>query len=170
MTPSEFNHTVLTPGLAFLRQHVPSMPLGRDVQVLMLAIAGQESNWSARVQGGGGPAHGFWQYERAGGVRGVLTHPATKLLIGDICIILKLKPLEWPVWTQMAKPEGDTLSVCMARLLLWTDPAPIPACEDYDATWDYYERNWRPGKPRRDAWDAILEASVAAIDKAGAVA
>ncbi len=36
-----------------------------------------------------------------------------------------------------------------ARLLLWTDAKPLPAIGDEQGAWDYYLRNWRPGKPTR---------------------
>ena len=39
-----------------------------------------------------------------------------------------------------------------ARLLLWTDPRPLPAIGDVKAAWQYYLRNWRPGKPHEKTW------------------
>ena len=42
--------------------------------------------------------------------------------------------------------EGhDRLATAFARLLLWTDPHPIPTEER--AAWDCYLRLWQPGKP-----------------------
>ena len=46
----------------------------------------------------------------------------------------------------------DVLAAGIARLLLWTDPAPLPELGDVDAGWNYYDRNWRPGAPRPEAW------------------
>ena len=49
---------------------------------LLLAIGLQESGLCERCQiidgGGKGPARGLWQFERGGGVVGVLTHPLTR--------------------------------------------------------------------------------------------
>lgn len=50
--------------------------------------------------------------------------------------------------------EGhDRLATAFARLLLWTDPHPIPTEER--AAWDCYLRLWRPGKPRPAEWPAL---------------
>jgi len=49
--------------------------------------------------------------------------------------------------------ETDDVFACgVARLLLWTDPRKLPAADDEDGAWEYYLRNWRPGKPHRDRW------------------
>ena len=37
-------------------------------------------------------------------------------------------------------------------LLLWTDPRPLPRIGEVQAAWDYYIRNWRPGKPHPKSW------------------
>jgi hypothetical protein len=116
---------------------------------MLLAIAGQESGWTHRVQVGG-PAHSFWQFEEGGGVRGVLSHPATKDKIKSVCAELGV-PCEADAVYQ-AMINNDVLAACMARLLLFTDPAPLPAVGAWHDGWDYYQRNWRPGAPHPEAW------------------
>ena len=163
MTPQEFETKIMTPGIAFMKQHAPQVPWQRNAHVLLLAIAGQESDWTARVQSGNGPAHSFWQFERAGGVRGVIHHPVTGPIIKTICTADGVACEEHAAWEKMGKADGDNLSVCMARLLLFTDQAAIPPPDDEDATWNYYERNWRPGKPHRQGWPARIQAADRAV-------
>jgi hypothetical protein len=159
MTPDQFEEQIMTPGIAFMQQHAPKVAWQRNAHVLVLAIAGQESDWTARVQSGNGPAHSFWQFERPGGVRGVISHPTTSPIMRTLCAAVGIACEEHAVWDLMAKPEGDSLSLCMARLLLLTDPAAIPPPSDEDGTWDYYNRNWRPGAPHREGWTARIRAA-----------
>jgi hypothetical protein len=162
MTADEFEANIMTPGIAFMQQQAPQVPWQRNAHVLALAIAGQESDWSARVQSGNGPAHSFWQFEQGGGVRGVINHPTSGPIITTICAAVPVACEEHAVWEIMGQAAGDNLSLCMARLLLFTDPAPIPPPDDEEATWQYYLRNWRPGQPNRQRWSArIQEANLA---------
>ena len=65
-------------------------------------------------------------------------------------------------------PVGAATTLAGAkRLLLLTDPKPLPVIGDTDGSWEYYLRNWRPGKPHRHTWDdlygkafALMEAEV----------
>lgn len=162
MTAADFNTTILVPALAWFTQHVPTIPVSRNAHVLELAIAGQEGDWQYRVQHGNGPAHSFWQMERAGGVTGVLNHPASKAAALTLCAAVPVVPDPIHVWGLFATAAGDNLAASFARLLLWTDPHAIPPPTDEDGTWNYYLRNWRPGKPHRDGWhDRITQANAA---------
>lgn len=118
-------------------------------RVLSLAIAGQESAWQYRLQIGG-PARSFWQFEKGGGVRGVLRHPSSKDKIKAVCAELGVSCDEDTVYRDMA--DNDILAACMTRLLLFTDPRPLPAVGEVEAGWQYYLRNWRPGLPHPEAW------------------
>lgn len=127
--------------------------------VLMLAIGLQESRLTMRRQLVGsppkptGPAAGLWQFERGGGVRGVLTHDASKHKARGLCAARAVPAETGTVWDML--PHDDVLAAGFARLLLYTDPAPLPAPGEVDAAWNYYIRNWRPGKPHRQTWDAL---------------
>lgn len=147
MTPETFVSLVLDPGLATLR--TVGIPSDDRARLLILAICGQESNWEHRRQIGG-PARGFAQFERGGGVRGVLTHSASHAAIRRVCGLLDIPCDEATVYEAAA--WNDTLAVALARLLLWTDPRPLPARGDEHGAWVYYLRLWRPGKPHPDAW------------------
>lgn len=120
-------------------------------RVEMLAICLQESEGINRIQFGDGPAHGLWQMEEGGGVRGVMTHPSSRDYARAACYTRKLPFDQHTVWAALA--HDDVLAAAFARLLLWTDFHPLPGLDaPDDETWAYYERNWRPGKPRPADW------------------
>ena len=124
-----------------------------ELRVMLLAIGLQESGLTARAQvlngGGKGPARGLWQFER-GGVRGVYLHRASNELLRVLC---RARDVNFDVPQIWAMLEYDDVLACgVARLLLWTDPRPLPAVDDEGGAWDYYLRNWRPGKPHHDRW------------------
>jgi len=118
-----------------------------QARVALMAIAGQESNWSARTQANDGPARGYWQFEPAG-VAGVATHPATMGLLASVLSTLDLAGIS----PYAAIQFNDMLACSIARLLLWSDPAALPAVEDAEGCWNYYVRNWKPGKPDQTRW------------------
>ena len=60
------------------------------------------------------------------------------------------------------------LAAGIARLLLWTDPKPLPKRFEPRAeaqAWSYYERVWRPGKPHPETWDDCWRAAVKAVEE-----
>lgn len=65
----------------------------------------------------------------------------------------------------------DTLACIFARLLLWTDARALPAADaaSQQTAWNYYNRNWRPGKPHPAAWPANWKAALVAISAPVAV-
>jgi hypothetical protein len=116
---------------------------------LLLAIGWQESRFLHRAQLGG-PARGFWQFEQAGGVRGVLGHEQTRVIVRDAMAALSYRhPLTpWDCYTTIQ--HNDVAAAVFARLLLWTDPWPLP--DDEGEAWKLYLRTWRPGKPHEATW------------------
>jgi hypothetical protein len=145
--------SAITPALALLPGRLDSP----EARCMMLAIGLQESRLIARAQivngGGKGPARGLWQFERGGGVRGVLEHPATKAAAGAVCLARQVAPTPPAVWA--ALETDDVLAAAFARLLLLADPKPLPALGDSAGAWACYLRNWRPGKPKPDSWPAV---------------
>ena len=165
MTPQTFLTTILDPGLAWCAK-LPgwTIPPSDAARALLLAIAGQEGDWQYRIQQGPTPAaHGFYQFERGGGVRGILTHPASSAMAHAACAALPVTADEANVWGIMASRSGDNLATAFARLLLWTDPHSLPALNDEEAGWKYYDRLWRPGKPDRHRWSICHSQAVSAI-------
>lgn len=131
------------PALQLLPPSMDSQPARR----MLLAIGLQESEFRTRTQIMG-PARGFWQFERPGGVRGVLRHAASRSMAMDVCRARGVAPNEWEVYNRLA--GDDVLSAAFARLLLWTDPKPLPT--EASGAWDLYARTWRPGKPHPEKW------------------
>ena len=149
--------TVVEPGLALLPK-----PMDTDAaRVMLLAIGLQESRLIHRRQIGG-PARGLWQFERGGGVVGVLRHRASAELAEDVCAQRGVEPTPAKLYEALAL--DDLLACAIARLLLFTDPRPLPRTDaPAESAWDYYIRNWRPGKPHRRTWDAFHEVAVAVV-------
>ncbi len=135
---------IIAPALA----RMPQRQNSTAARVMLLAIALQESGLNARVQRHGGPARGLWQFEASGGVRGVLLHPQTHELARELCEAAGVEPEQGAV--HRALVDDDRLACQFARLLLWTDPQPLPVSEV--PAWDYYLRTWRPGRPRPSEW------------------
>lgn len=165
MNASEFLTTILNPGRDWCLQIPGWSPHFDDrARLLLLAIAGQESGWSARIQSGNGPAHGFWQFERGGGVTGVLASPSTRTMALKACnAAVPGLTFTGDVWNLLATPPGDHLAVAFARLLLWSDPARLPAQGDVAEAWDVYYRNWRPGKPDQDRFTDRYDGAMKAM-------
>lgn len=155
---AEVEATAIGPALALLPKSMDS----REARVMLRAIALQESRMKYRAQivdgGGKGPARGLWQFERAGGVKGVLTHPATKGLAQALCAARGVAADPRSVW--LALETDDVLAAGFARLLLWTDPHRMPAIGDPDDWWSAYVFSWRPGKPHRKTWDEFYQLAV----------
>lgn len=123
-----------------------------EARAMLLAIGLQESRFIHRRQIGG-PARGFWQFEQGGGVRGVLRHEASAQMADLVCRARSVPATEGAVYD--ALDDDDVLACCFARLLLWTDPKPLPPVGEVDLAWQLYIRTWRPGKPHRHTWGGL---------------
>lgn len=164
----QINAEIIDPALAFLPAKFDSV----RARVMLLAIGLQESRFEHRfqvVQGrprAKGPARGFWQFERGGGVRGVLRHPDSKDHARRICRLRRIASeapgAEQAVWITLER--DDLLACCFARLLLWTDVQPLPELGDADEAWDYYVRTWRPGKPHPETWPELYARALATFE------
>lgn len=118
---------------------------------MLIAIALQESDkLRARTQYQGGPARGFWQFEKGGGVVGVLSHPATKTHIERVIETLSYQPIANQC--HVAIEHNDILACSFARLLLWTLPAGLPGKDEAQLAYGQYLAAWRPGKPHPSTW------------------
>ncbi len=90
-----------------------------------------------------GPARSLWQFEAGGGVNGVLTRKATSEHIRIICAHYNVPATAKACWE--AIEHNDVLAACFARLLLWSDPLPLPKVNEPEKAFDLYIRTWRPG-------------------------
>lgn len=136
----------------------------KEAERFMLAIALQESRVTYRKQLGQqglptGPANSYWQFERGGGVKGVLNHASTKQRIAKILMAYDINRTEQDVWEAMR--YHDILAACMARLLIYTLPSSLPTTAQQG--WDQYISAWRPGRPHRQTWDAFWKQADEAV-------
>lgn len=146
MTLSDIIKTAINPALAILPMAMDS-PKAR---VMLLTTGLQESHFDYRRQMGNGPARGFWQFERGGGVKGVFTHSASSGHLHNLCLARNV-PFEIPaIWA--ALETDDVFAAGVARLLYYTDPKPLPAVDDAEGSWKLYLRTWRPGRPHPETW------------------
>ena len=156
MTPSALYTSAIVPAAALLwRQDSP------QARVMLLAIAGQESAWSTRIQIPGGAARSLWQAEKNGAVLNVLTSDATKSLLADVCAALDVPANLDTLFEAIA--WNDTLACCLARLQLWSSPIPMPALGDEVGALAMYHSIWRPGAYAPERWPAVYEAALAVV-------
>ena len=147
MTYHTFAHTI--PAAYSL---LPDRMASPEATALLLSVGLQESEFLFRRQMPKGPARGFWSFERAGGVQGVLEHGATKRHVR-----IALEALSYPTALDVyhvhaALEHNDVLACCFARLLLWTLPEALPWRLEVEVGWDQYLAAWRPGKPHIATW------------------
>lgn len=154
ITPANINTEILTPALALL----PAAMDATAARIELLAIGLQESKLIYRQQING-PARGLWQFERGGGVRGVMRHPTSSGIALKVCSERGVRFDEQVIYNRIA--IDDVLAAVFARLLLWTDPRAIP--DRADDAWDMYIRNWRPGKPHPETWPDYYRQATKAV-------
>ncbi len=147
----------IVPGLKYL----PSEMDSPQARAMLLAIGFQESRFEHRKQIGG-PANSFWQFERGGGVVGIIKHPAVSEIARNVCreLVIPFIPSE----CYEAIVYNDILACCFARLLLYTLPDELPEKGESEKGWQQYISAWRPGKPRRESWDAYFNVAWIAVN------
>lgn len=148
--------STIEPALALL----PARMANDKARVMMLAIGLQESRFEHTHQIGG-PAHSWWQFESGGGVKGVMNHASSYVHAMVLCEECGVAFKRADVFNAME--HDQVLAAGMARLLLWTDPRPMPTIGDSAGAWAYYLRNWRPGKPHPRTWKGFYEQAVFAV-------
>lgn len=148
MTLSEIREQAIAPAFQLLPARMKSV----EAELMLLAIGLQESRFTHRRQIGG-PARGFWQFERGGGVAGVIQHPVSREHALKVCGARNVRPIPDQVYQRLE--TDDVLAAAFARLLLWTDPARLPQVGEFNEAWNLYFRTWRPGKPHRKTWDEL---------------
>jgi len=152
MTLEDALRIVINPGLALLPPGFDSLP----ARAMLLAIGQQEGDrFRARAQYHGGPARGFFQFERGGGVKGVLAHPSTKI-VHSVLDRLQYKDHS-PEACHTAIEHNDALATVFARLLLYTLPGALCCSGEFDESWARYIAAWRPGKPHRATWNEYYD-------------
>lgn len=163
MTPALLLSTAIDPALAELERIAGIRP-SLEARRLLVCIALQESKLRHRrqVTSSGledGPAVSFWQFERAGGCRGVVTHPSTAKAMRAVCDLFCVEPGEQGLWAAMR--FQDIVAAAAARLLVYTLPRALP--QTAADGWSQYLAAWRPGKPHPETWAGHWQAADAAV-------
>lgn len=136
-----------------------------ESKAMLVAIGLQESRFAHRFQvlntpGLKGPARGFWQFEKGGGVRGVrgwiFKNPQSKAYAEDALARLGYgNASEDERYT--AIEHNDVLACLFARCLLFTLPQSLPKRDEPGRAWEQYLDAWRPGKPHVNTWNDCYE-------------
>lgn len=154
MAPRLFLLHVIEPGLALL----PSYMTSNQSRVQLLSIASQESSLRFRHQLGGGTAVGYWQFQQDG-VAGVLQAlPSLAQSVLDACDVSVAEAYN-------AIQYHDPIACAFARLLLWSDPTPLPAIGNSSGAYSCYCKNWRPGRPDETRWHADYATACSTVGK-----
>jgi len=148
---------------------LPSTLYSPNASVQVLATCGQESGFTDRVQRGGGPAHGWPQFElgkpgTGAGVYGVFEYPVAHDWLKEVCAARHVA--FDPISIYEAIITDDVLALALARLGYYTNRRPLPLLGQEDAAWAYYVSTWRPGKPRPKDWPSNYRAALVAVQKA----
>lgn len=168
MTPEEFDRGPLAKALELL----PDQMGGLEPRVLLTATALQESGLVSRWQivngGGKGPARGLLQFEYGskltrGGVWGVYLHHASSEPLRLLCRAVDVRFEPRAIWAELE--HNDILAAGVGRLLYWTDPFRLPELGQVPLAWNYYLRNWRPGKPHQKRWAGNYARALEAVTK-----
>jgi hypothetical protein len=122
--------------------------MGGAAAKLMLRAINRQENPQRLEQQVNGPARGDYQFEKSGGVKGVMTHSAASEHTMNVCkargVAFKAEAIYQAIGTD------PVLAAALARILLWTDSKPMPAIGDAEGAWGMYLRVWRPGAYDRD--------------------
>lgn len=127
------------------------------------AIGWQESRLTYQKQIKG-PARGLWQFEQGtrqsrGGVYGIYLHPQSRPHLESACKLLCI-PCDPIAIYQSLEGVDDRIDIVCARLLLWTNPRPLPTKQD--EAWQYYLDTWRPGEPHPETWEEAWDVAIRA--------
>ncbi|KAA2211316.1 hypothetical protein [Teichococcus oryzae] len=148
MNQAEFLARIQRPAAQWALVHA-GIQSSIEAHRFLLAVAGQESACTHRAQVPIDYAHGFWQFEKGGGVHGVMTHRTSAAKARALCEAASVRFEATAIWRAIEGHDG--LAYGFARLLLLTDPYPIPV--EQHAAWACYAlRLWRPGKPHPQTW------------------
>jgi hypothetical protein len=151
MTPQRLLATAIAPALAELAAvGIVDSP---DARRIMLAIALQESGLKHRRQVGSGgdedgPAASYWQFEKGGGCKGVLSHKLLAPPMRLICDAYNVQANAQAMWEAMR--YQDIVAAAAARLLIYSLPGKLPTTAVQG--WEQYLSAWRPGKPHPETW------------------
>ena len=155
ITAADLLSLIVRPTLRWLGEKYAT----HEAEVLLIAIAIQESRLAARRQQPSGPARSYWQIEpqtaKAVYLKwGTGQRALDKLGLRPVTLLIAKEQMEW----------SEVGSCIIARGILYLDSKPLPWVGNEDAAWDYYaNRTWRPGKPRHNAWQQSYSTAMDAV-------
>jgi hypothetical protein len=136
--------TDICAGLALLPAKMDSL----QASVLLYCTSRQE-NPQRLPQQVNGPAVGDYQFERGGGVRGVM-NPAFPTVQAQTRAVCAARGVAFEAGAIYSALKTDPiLAAALARLLYYTDSKPLPDVGDEVGAWALYLRTWRPGAYHR---------------------
>lgn len=97
-----------------------------------------------------GPAAGDYQFEKTGGIRGLINFKSTRVqaMLAGVC---KARNVATTVDALFEAIQVDpVLAAALARLLYFTDSGALPRAGAEQYAWEVYLRTWRPGAYERD--------------------
>lgn len=97
-----------------------------------------------------GPAAGDYQFEKTGGIRGLINFKSARLqqMLDAACLDRKKTKTEDGLFA--AVQVDPVLAAALARLLYFTDSGALPKAGAEQYAWEVYLRTWRPGAYERD--------------------
>jgi hypothetical protein len=136
-------------------------PQPREREVLLVAIAIQESELKYRRQHRNGPARSLWQIEPTTALD-CLVRCSVALEVWE-SMGFKLDANAWSPFGSacIALQFSDVGACAIAAGILRITPGRLPEVGDQDGAFAYYLKAWRPGVPRKDDWPASYRAALA---------
>jgi hypothetical protein len=157
MTPDDCLSTLIRPAL----QHVRAYDTPQ-AEVMLLAIALQESGLATRVQDGNGPAHGFWQFELPSAVVDFVRSGRSDIKVEVVRRGFPLNAVA--LWRTIEVSLGDAVACLLARDRLYRlIPEALPELGDLTGAWQQYVRAWGPGKPSPARWDEVYPVALETV-------
>lgn len=97
-----------------------------------------------------GPAAGDYQFEKTGGIRGLLNFKSDRLqsMLRSVCAVRQVPQTADSLFDGIQR--DPILAAALARLLYFTDSGALPKAGAEQYAWDVYLRTWRPGAYERD--------------------
>lgn len=97
-----------------------------------------------------GPAAGDYQFEKTGGIRGLINFKSDRLqqMLSEVCKARKVAVAVDALFD--AIQVDPVLAAALARLLYFTDSGVLPKAGAEQYAWEVYLRTWRPGAYERD--------------------
>ena len=97
-----------------------------------------------------GPAAGDYQFEKTGGIRGLLNFKSDRVqsMLRSVCAARQVPQTVDGLFDGIQ--TDPILAAALARLLYFTDAGALPKAGAEQYAWDVYLRTWRPGAYERD--------------------